>query len=161
MLLLYISYYFNIIIICTFISFKKNFFLIFFFNNFFWYYSKKNTVNMVCPKCKKNCPDCSKVFNRIICPKCKEINYIESWLYNMGNRIEFYYEGKNIIVLNVIYYYQIFNVHIATKEIWYKKLLYQICIIYNSGIEIWINYGSYYIYIMHFFNINLGKKTFY
>ena len=35
----------------------------------------------------------------------------------MGNRIEFYYEGKNIIVLNVIYYYQIFNVHIATKEI--------------------------------------------
>ena len=83
---------------------------------------------MVCPKCKKNCPDCSKVFNRIICPKCKEINYIESWLYNMGNRIEFYYEGKNIILLNVIYYYQIFNVHIATKEIWYKKLLYQIYI---------------------------------
>ena len=134
------------------------FFYFFFFDNFFWYYSKKNTV-MVCPKCKKIFPEFSKVFNRIIYPKCKEINYIKSWLYKMGNRIEVIMKEKNIIVINVIYYYPIFNVHIAMKVYLIKKLLYQIYIIYNSGIEIWINYGSNYIYIIHFFNINLSKKN--
>ena len=77
----------------------------------------------------------------------------------MGNRIEVIMKEKNIIVINVIYYYPIFNVHIAMKVYLIKKLLYQIYIIYNSGIEIWINYGSNYIYIIHFFNINLGKKN--
>ena len=54
----------------------------------------------------------------------------------MGNRIEVIMKEKNIIVINVIYYYPIFNVHIAMKVYFIKKLLYQIYIIYNSGIEI-------------------------
>ena len=54
----------------------------------------------------------------------------------MGNRIECYYEGKKYDCNKCNILLSIFNVHIAMKAYLIKKLLYQIYIIYNSGIEI-------------------------